>query len=86
LRQAFVQPELCLGSRGVTTGLILILRPNQHCRRFPHKEDLDGTIIDQQCYSPSSSKNLADNPQVESGVYEALASMAEEMLERTDYR
>jgi AcrR family transcriptional regulator len=51
-------------------------------RRFPHKEDLEGTIIDQQCCSLSGSKNLADNLQVESDVYEALASIAEEMLER----
>jgi hypothetical protein len=86
LRQAFVQPELCLGSGGVAAGLILFLRANQHCRHFPHKEDLDWTIIDQQCCSSSGSKNLADNLQVEPGVYEALASIVEEKLERTDYR
>jgi AcrR family transcriptional regulator len=50
-------------------------------RHFPHKEDLDWTIIDQQCCHLSGSKNLADNLQVESDVYEALASNAEEMLE-----
>jgi hypothetical protein len=44
------------------------------------------TIIDQQCCSLSGRKNLADNLQVESEVYEALASIPEEMLERTDYR
>ena len=86
MRQAFVQPELCPGSRGVGAGLILFLRANQHCRYFPHKEDLDWTIIDQQCCSLSGSKNLADNLQVESDVYEALASIAEETLKRTDYR
>jgi hypothetical protein len=58
----------------------------QPARHFPHEEDLDGTIIDQQCCTSSGNKNLADNLQVESGVYEALASIAEEMLERTDYR
>jgi hypothetical protein len=53
----------------------------------PHKkEDLDWTIIDQQCCHLSGNKNLADNLQVESDVYEALASIAEEMLEHTDYR
>jgi AcrR family transcriptional regulator len=50
-------------------------------RHFPHKEDLDWTILDQQCCSLSGSTNLADNLQVESDVYEALAAIAEEMLE-----
>jgi hypothetical protein len=57
----------------VATGLILFLRANQHCRRFPHKEGLDWAIIDQQCCSLSGSKNRTDNLQVESHVYEALA-------------
>jgi hypothetical protein len=40
------------------------------------------TIIDQQCCSLSGSKNLAENLQVEPDVYEILASIAQEMLER----